>query len=306
MKDKIIKTVSIAIICLCLACTICLSCPVLAASDSMDGDKYNHQAAGEESQYGYLIGDIVTFGAYEQDGNMTNGSEPIEWQVLDFQNGKALIISICALEFTYEMSEPLSNTRTWENSNTRTWLNEIFYEEAFSDLEKAAVCISNVPADANPEYDVYQGNDTEDRIFLLSYDEAERYFYSDADRQCRPTDYLLARAGYTYEDETDNAWWILRSIGGNSSWDSTWGRVNWRGTIDYYCSGVGDVIIAVRPALWINLAVIDQEKTKTASEMPNSFAYDKSMYEDGILSEYNEVARFEFNRIYKQDSPFSF
>ena len=36
------------------------------------------------------VGDTVIFGQYEQDGNLDNGSEPIAWQVLDVQDGKAL------------------------------------------------------------------------------------------------------------------------------------------------------------------------------------------------------------------------
>lgn len=39
------------------------------------------------------VGDTVMFGQYEQDGNLDNGSEPIAWQVLDVQGGKALLMS---------------------------------------------------------------------------------------------------------------------------------------------------------------------------------------------------------------------
>ena len=39
------------------------------------------------------VGDIITFGHYEQDNNLDNGAEPIEWIVLDVQDGKALLLS---------------------------------------------------------------------------------------------------------------------------------------------------------------------------------------------------------------------
>lgn len=44
------------------------------------------------------VGDTVIFGQYEQDGNLDNGSEPIAWQVLDVQGGKALLMSRYALD----------------------------------------------------------------------------------------------------------------------------------------------------------------------------------------------------------------
>lgn len=39
-------------------------------------------------------------------------------------------------------------------------------------------------ADKNPQYGTEAGNATEDKVFLLSSIEAERYFDSDSERQC--------------------------------------------------------------------------------------------------------------------------
>ena len=44
------------------------------------------------------IGDTITFGSYEQDNNLDNGSEPIEWMVLDIQDGKAFLLSRYGLD----------------------------------------------------------------------------------------------------------------------------------------------------------------------------------------------------------------
>lgn len=41
----------------------------------------------------FNIGDIVTFGHYDQDNNEDNGAEPIQWEVIDIQDGKALLLS---------------------------------------------------------------------------------------------------------------------------------------------------------------------------------------------------------------------
>lgn len=40
----------------------------------------------------------VTFGRYEQDNNLGNGPEPIEWIVLDSNNGEVLLLSKYGLD----------------------------------------------------------------------------------------------------------------------------------------------------------------------------------------------------------------
>ena len=47
-----------------------------------------------------VIGDMITFGSYEQDNDLTNGKEPITWRVLDYNSQKriALVLSEKALD----------------------------------------------------------------------------------------------------------------------------------------------------------------------------------------------------------------
>ncbi len=44
------------------------------------------------------VGDVIYFGSYEQDNNLSNGKEEIEWIVLAKENRKALLISKYALD----------------------------------------------------------------------------------------------------------------------------------------------------------------------------------------------------------------
>ena len=39
------------------------------------------------------VGDYLLFGHYDQDNNKRNPPEPVEWQVLNVRDGKAMIIS---------------------------------------------------------------------------------------------------------------------------------------------------------------------------------------------------------------------
>ena len=63
-----------------------LAVMILLASTAALGE---HQALPQNIS----VGDVLAFGHYEQDNNPDNGPEPIEWIVLDVQDGKALLLS---------------------------------------------------------------------------------------------------------------------------------------------------------------------------------------------------------------------
>ena len=52
----------------------------------------------ENKSFQYRIGDVITFGKYEQDNKTSNGKEDIEWIILDRQGDKVLLISRMALD----------------------------------------------------------------------------------------------------------------------------------------------------------------------------------------------------------------
>lgn len=198
------------------------------------------------------VGSYITFGRYEQDNNMSNGKEDIEWLVLDVRDGKALVISKHALD-----CQPYNDERgsvTWESCTLRKWLNDEFLYSAFSSSEINRIPTVTVSADKNPKYDTNPGNATQDKVFLLSITEAEKYFSSDFERRCEATAYTEAQGAYTAEF-TSCDWW-LRSPGGlqdfvayvSLSEDFIVG-----GDVREYGYDVSNGSYAVRPALWINL-----------------------------------------------------
>lgn len=191
-------------------------------------------------------GDYVNFGSYEQDNNNTNGKEEIEWLVLDRQENKMLLISRYALDckpYNIERSSV-----TWETSDIRSWLNGSFLNEAFSTEELNMIPTVIVSADKNQKYGTDPGKDTFDRIFLLSINEAERFFASDSARQIKSTAYAKTRGGYT--NDNGYSWWWLRSPGKDSN---NAANINSGGSVNYYGSMVYREPGVVRPVLWINL-----------------------------------------------------
>ena len=223
-------------------------------------------------------GDILTFGHYEQDNETTKGQEGIEWVVLDLsEDGKqALVISRYGLDrWLYQNSY---KDVTWETCYLRKWLNEgvnntaSFLSVAFTADEQDRIAETDVDNSDEQCYDWTErqdtpikatgGNDTKDRLFLLSYAEANTYFgviFDEASQidlmasRISPTAYAMENGvstneKYLTEDGAGACTWWLRSPGIEQSSASC---VNMRGTLSsMYCY---DNDIAVRPAMWLKL-----------------------------------------------------
>lgn len=102
-----------------------------------------------------------------------------------------------------------------------------------------------VSADESPHYSTNPGNATQDQVFLLSITEVDKYFSSRWERECKTTAFAAANG------EFEDAYWWLRSPGedqNDAAYVSSIGSVN-----DWPVNNPHDMI-AVRPALWINLS----------------------------------------------------
>jgi hypothetical protein len=168
--------------------------------------------------------EIMVFGSYE-------GKE-LEWLVLAEVEGKMLLITKdCASRARY--NEEYVGI-TWEECTLRQWLNDDFFNESFKDEEKTRIIESSVTHSDNACYGTPGGNDTMDRVFLLSFEEVKQYLMNDE---------VQAKLN------GEPFWWWLRSPGTGSddaAYVDTYGYVPGYGHVN---GGAG----GVRPALWINL-----------------------------------------------------
>ena len=190
------------------------------------------------------IGSVITFGSYMQD-NRGHKKTPIEWIILDRQDEKALIISKYALD-----CKPYNETRvnvTWECSSLRKWLNGIFINNAFTTNDQKIIQSTNVTADRNPSNNTDPGNDTTDKVFLLSINEAKKLLPTSKDRACEPTDYAVAQGSWKFRSD-GNCWWWLRSPGSHSNYAA---YVYFGGDIRNSGFDVNYNKLAVRPAMWV-------------------------------------------------------
>ena len=118
-----------------------------------------------------VVGGCVYFGNYEQDGDKTNGTEPIEWYVLEISDNTIKVMSKYALDCL-----------SYFNDDILTWLRNDFYNSAFSQTE-AELVPSNT-------------------IRLLYSSELQSDLFV-----CKPTEYAKSRGVETYAWEKCY-WWL--------------------------------------------------------------------------------------------------
>ncbi len=210
--------------------------------------------AKQEVLSAFQKGKIVTFGHYPQ--NDYRNPSVIEWIVLDVKDNKCLLISKHSLD-----SKPYNNIdtpMTWEKCSLRYWLNNAFFKAAFNLAEQEAILLTSVnngPDHLRAGCHTDGGNNTKDKVFLLSAKETEEiYFDNDEDRMCTPTDYAVLEGASTYDDEQiiegrGTSFWWLRSPGSRQNYAETVSHV---GT-NYSLCEVNQKINGVRPVIWIDL-----------------------------------------------------
>jgi len=207
------------------------------------------------------VGSLVRFGGHD-------------WRVLDIQSGKALLITENIVE---QRAYHNSNVGvTWEVCDLRKYLNGEFYGTLGGDMARV-VRVTNKNLN-NQWYNTPGGNDTEDYVFLLSLEEAAKYFGDSGE--------LLNNRGDRIENhindgnnprriakiEGEEHWWWLRSPGnlnddgsarnaegvltasvGVSGYADTAAVVFADGMINMDGNTVNSKFDGVRPAVWVSV-----------------------------------------------------
>lgn len=182
--------------------------------------------------------------------------EPIRWKVLQESGRDAFLLCDIALDsqsFDYKENDVFSNN--YAESTIRAWLNDTFYNTAFTELQQELILTTTVDNSLEStgfEENPYVCEDTEDKIFLLSYKEARSYDLDGASRIRKATDYAKSQGCYQETSGSDigDCYWWLRSPHYYSSYFALCvtcdGGFMTRSGVDAPCYGVV-------PALWIRL-----------------------------------------------------
>ena len=204
--------------------------------------------------------------------------EPIKWRVLHTDGNQALLLSDIALDD--QKYHTVYESVTWETSTIRSWLNgygagsnqqsvdysqRSFLGAAFSASERAAIADSPLENADNINYGTEGGNNTTDKIFLLSESDVwntdtakahgfvkDRETYDEA-RRCQSSAYAKAMGMWsnTSTAYAGNGWWWLRSPGRHEGYAM---GVRDDGWVHRFGCGVSDNDYGVRSALNLNLS----------------------------------------------------
>lgn len=172
--------------------------------------------------------------------------EPIKWRVIKCENGEALLLSDIVLD-KQKYNKRLKKV-TWEKSTLRKWLNKKFMNRAFSSSEQEVIRTTKVINEDNYYYKTDGGNDTLDKIYLLSLsetDEEKEYGFTDS--------YGMTIKYSNYADLDDYQYWWLRTPGEKNI---SAAAVDMFGEA-YVGGGESDMELGIRPVLHLNLLATD-------------------------------------------------
>ncbi len=230
---------------------------------------------------GVITWDCIWFGNYWQEdtngdgkADKNDGKQPIKWRVLSVEGDDAFLLADKNLDC--QKYNETKTSVTWETSRIRSWLNgygaeankdgkdyrdDNFLNNAFSEGERSIIKTTSVVNNANPVHGTEGGNDTSDKVYLLSIDEVANVKYgfvsSRSDnaesRRAMNTAFTKGQGAWTsaYAEDAWNGYWWLRSPGGDSGNASIMFFLGSVLTTGYnVCHRYG----AVRPALHLNLS----------------------------------------------------
>ncbi|MBN1618484.1 hypothetical protein JW887_04025 [Candidatus Dojkabacteria bacterium] len=163
------------------------------------------------------VNDMISFGT-------TSNGTPMRWKILDKQGSRLFLYAIGSVT---EMGHIRVNNPdvTWSGSLIRTFLNSSFYNSTFNEAERKLILNTNVPTN--------MGEDTVDKIFLLSRSEILKYI---------PNENHRATTGFWLRDNGDAKHFFM------TVWKSGYlgGSINEDGVI-------ASIETGVLPAMWISL-----------------------------------------------------
>ena len=228
---------------------------------------------------GVTTWDCVYFGNYWQ--NDTNGDgvadendekQPIKWRVLSVDGDDAFLLADQNLD-AGPYNESYTEV-TWETCTMRSWLNgygassnvdsidyssDNFIDAAFTSAEQNVIRQVTVVNEDNPEDGTEGGNDTNDKVYLLSVAEVSNASYgfnstfgTDSEtRVATNTAYVAGKRGIDVVGKAASWWLRLPSSSGYLA-----SYVDNDGDGCYYANynPVNEDDVAVRPALHLNLS----------------------------------------------------
>ncbi len=201
-------------------------------------------ASPYDSSYTYSDGEKIV-------KNITNWfkCEPIQWEILSFENGEYTLLSNLLL-----VAEPYdSSSYHYRVSDIRSFLIYGFYNSSFS-LNSSYIQTTSVDNSEKTtfleNFGQYSNENTSDKVYLLSYEDYMNasYFPDDESRCSKPTDYAKANGAYSNAGNDYGRYWTRST---RSTLLQTMHIIDEDGK--FYRAGVSNTGYGVRPAITIKI-----------------------------------------------------
>lgn len=209
-----------------------------------------------------------------------NGSyylvEPIKWIVLEDTGSEYVLIASDILDSGRPFNDVFTNV-DWDKSSMRDWLNGTddyddetgskysgtwnFYDKAFSESDRSFIVTTTNKTAKNEQFGSAGCPDTEDKVYLLSVEELNKYFITVADgknttKTLYPMGFASAYAikrGATAGKHDEVSWW-LRTTGASAHMLS----VNRSASVSEGGFAVNDKDIGIRPVIRVSKDAISK------------------------------------------------
>lgn len=244
----------------------------ISAAESTDED--HGLSNPTRDQEGVVTWDCVWFGNYWQNDTNMDGTadkndrkEPVKWRVLSVNGDDAFLLADKNLD-RQRYNDVVKAYMTWRECTLRSWLNaygagenasnkdysdDNFIGNAFTEEEQSAIKTTKVVNKSNPlSGGASGGSDTEDKVYLLSIEEAKEHAYGFDDSMSSEGRKV---GNTTYVSEGTVYGWWLRSPGLQSNYaadvrcdGANNGYSDWKGFL------VNRTDRAVRPVLHLDLS----------------------------------------------------
>lgn len=283
VNNRIFKKLLAVLLVCSLMPSFLLQRDVSAQQDTATVSGYGYSNPVTEN--GITTWDCLYFGSYWQNDTNNDGEvdesddkQPIKWRVLSVEGNDVFLLAdrnLCKTAYNLPYVSEDAGTVKWESSTVRSWLNgygeednicgqdyteDNFLKAAFSDLEQAAIKDTLVVNDYNTTAYPDGGNNTTDKIYLLSAPEIWQASYGFVSNWNKSQTREAKNTAYIDSGENKGDWWlrtlaVVSSISVKACYIDAEGRL-WRSD---YAANVGDLGCAVRPALHLDLAALDEE-----------------------------------------------
>lgn len=199
---------------------------------------------------------------FEDGATITDGAtywfrcEPITWNIMSNEGGSYFVVSNSLLDSLRYNKNDGSYPNDYSGSEIKRWLNNDFYNAAFAlgDSYVQSTVVDNSASTTDSQSNKYNFSNTEDKVFLPSYQDYKNSNYGFSignTRTCKTTDWARARGAIydSYSERSGNGYYWIRSPYYYSGNAYAW-AINNEGTFSY--GSVDDTFRCARPSIVIS------------------------------------------------------